>query len=344
MGTTWKVTCVLLFAVTISQTVLGVTVTEDEVGKVKHHQGSNRALASEKGKISNVRYEVCAIIGDTIYYCPDDTICCTPGDPESRCCPEDHPLCIGLFCCPDGYPKICGRYCCTPESVCCNGEYCCKTEQACCGGLQCCADETPCCKNAGKDSCCDKNTQACCDGYGCVAPCESQFDAIGCQLTSLSLNSRQQKEKELYLTELTGNGFQTLYRILRPDEDPIKGLVAKNPLAKKSVISHVNCGSRPNYKSQYISTTTSLDVAKYYKEKGEKKGLTGLRIAQIDKLPSTCNVVDLTIEANRDKYLGNAVCKNFAKASMEVLLQCDVPVPCKVIEEANGNRKDSSEL
>lgn len=133
--------------------------------------------------------------------------------------------------------------------------------------------------------------------------------------------------------------WKPLWRILRPDEDPKVGLVAKDPQACKTVISHVNCGSREGYKSQYISTTASYDVALHYKAKGEEKGLTGLRIAKIDldDLPETykLEIVDLTTEENRDKYLGNAVCKNFAKASCEVLLKCNVPIPCHVVEEEN---------
>ena len=133
--------------------------------------------------------------------------------------------------------------------------------------------------------------------------------------------------------------WKPLWRILRPDEDPKVGLVAKDPQACKTVISHVNCGSREGYKSQYISTTASYDVALRYKAKGEEKGLTGLRIAEIDldDLPETCKleIVDLTTEENRDKYLGNAVCKNFAKASCEVLLKCNVPILGHVVEEEN---------
>ena len=36
--------------------------------------------------------------------------------------------------------------------------------------------------------------------------------------------------------------WKPLWRILRPDEDPKVGLVAKDPQACKTVISHVNCG------------------------------------------------------------------------------------------------------
>lgn len=254
-------------------------------------------------------------------------------------------MCVKGGCCPDGYPNLCGRYCCNEDSFCCNGENCCKNEEACCSEEQCCLEESPCCEHAELKTCCDKKTKACCDGYGCVNPCESQFDAIGCQLSDLSL--------DVQLTDTSGLGTprKKLYRILRVSENPRKGIVAKNPTAKKTVLSHVNCGSRPKYASQYISTTISLDVAKYYKEKGEKEGLTGLRIAEIDltNLPENCTLemVDLTSEYNRDKYLGNAVCKNFAKRSSEVLLKCDKPIPCKVIDppEPKGQfSKDSGEL
>ena len=141
--------------------------------------------------------------------------------------------------------------------------------------------------------------------------------------------------------------WKPLWRILRPDEDPKVGLVAKDPQACKTVLSHVNCGSREGYKSQFISTTASYDVALHYKAKGEEKGLTGLRIAEIylGYLPATCKleIVDLTTEENRYKYLGNAVCKNFAKASCEVLLKCNVPIPCHVVDPL-VSLKDSLEL
>ena len=159
-------------------------------------------------------------------------------------------------------------------------------------------------------------TMDCYVGNGCVPPYPSQFDA-------------NKPLEAPWPYALPTN----VYRILRPDENP-DGIVAKNPGAQKSVLSHVNCGSRPKYASQFISSTASLDVAKYYKKKGEEKGLTGLRICEfeVDKLPQPCQIVDLTTKENRDEYLGNAVCKNYAKGSMEVLLQCGVPIPCNVID------------
>ena len=108
---------------------------------------------------------------------------------------------------------------------------------------------------------------------------------------------------------------------------PTVGLVAKNPAATRTVISHVNCGSRKGYTSQYISFTTSLDVTAKYSAK------SGGQVVEVDtsNLPSGCQIFDLTVQANHDMYLGNAVCANFAKSDCEVLLLCTAPVPCTVI-------------
>ena len=59
--------------------------------------------------------------------------------------------------------------------------------------------------------------------------------------------------------------WKPLWRILRPDEDPKVGLVAKDPQACKTVLSHVNCGGNEWYQSQYISTTASYAAAQHYK-------------------------------------------------------------------------------
>ena len=122
-----------------------------------------------------------------------------------------------------------------------------------------------------------------------------------------------------------------LWRVLRPEEKPEAGLEAKDPGAKNTVISHVNLGGRKNYKSQYISTTASYDVAHKYAKKD------GLRIAEIDlyALPKSCKlkIWDLTIEKNRDKWLKNSDrLKNYANASCEVLLKCNVRIPCRLVD------------
>jgi hypothetical protein len=133
-----------------------------------------------------------------------------------------------------------------------------------------------------------------------------------------------------------------MYRNLRKDESCTEGLIAKDPLGKKCVLSHVNCGSNENYTSQFISFTTSIEVANYYRN---KFGPTlQIAIIDIENIPSQCQLYDLTSEEVRDEYLGNAVCKNFAKASCEVLLSCGITrVPCTVSDKEYAKR-DASEL
>ena len=255
-------------------------------------------------------------------------VCCTPGSVDSRCCSLRKPVCAGKGkCCSKKYPKLCGdQRCCKTNQYCCQGEFCCKSAKACCGD-RCCKDQFPCCKREGSTTCCNEATKGCCEGYGCVDPCQSQFDAFPCELTGLSIPSGTSRS-----TRAIGD---KLYRVLRPGENP-QGIVAKNPSATRTVRSHVICGSRRNYASQYISTSTSLDVVRAYKTQGEAKSLIGLRICEFDvnQLRNRgCRFFDLTDVANQDKYLGSAVlARNFARASKEVVLKCDQAVPCTVID------------
>jgi hypothetical protein len=132
-----------------------------------------------------------------------------------------------------------------------------------------------------------------------------------------------------------------MYRILRKDESCTEGLIAKDPSQERTVISHVNCGGRDYYKSQYISFTTSLEVANYW---NQFDPTLPIAIIDIENIPSQCQLYDLTSEEVRDEYLGNAVCKNFAKASCEVLLSCGITrVPCTVSDKEYAKR-DASEL
>lgn len=296
----------------------------------------------------------CNFWGCTTYFCKDG-VCCTPGSKHSNCCPNETPVCVGEDkCCYTDLPKPCGDLCCETDSFCCEEEVCCKDENSCCD-QQCCIEDAPCCRHADTKKCCSVETMACCEEFGCVAPCESQFDAIGCQFSDdgeLSDNgelpdggelqegpevsdNENVEEPEAKSREVRALGVK-LYRILRPDENP-QSIVPKDITAEKTVLSHVNCGSRPGYVSQYISTSASLDVARNYKQKGEDKGLTGLRICEFDVnylVERACQLFDLTEEANRNLYLGRArMAKNFAKASQEVLLICPFPVECTVIEQ-----------
>ncbi|KAK3108583.1 hypothetical protein FSP39_011296 [Pinctada imbricata] len=110
-----------------------------------------------------------------------------------------------------------------------------------------------------------------------------------------------------------------LYRILRDDEDPNMGLRAKNPQATKSIQSHVGCGSKRNYASQYISTTANLKSAKTWAGKANKT------VARIDVqlLPPETVLHDLS-KANRT-VLPGIMAYNFARKYAEVLIEGFVP-------------------
>ena len=110
----------------------------------------------------------------------------------------------------------------------------------------------------------------------------------------------------------------TAYRVIRPDENPAAGLVAKNPNANYSIAAHVRNGSR--LRTQFISATRDLSVAEKWAAK------TGNRIVEIslDRLPG--RVTDLSTEAGRQAHLaGNRIAQNFARASAEVLVEGGVP-------------------
>ena len=117
-----------------------------------------------------------------------------------------------------------------------------------------------------------------------------------------------------------GKNQTTVYRVIRSDENPINGLSAKNPTRNMSVEGHIISGSR-NKGSQYISTTTDINVAEYYASKD------GCRIVEIDlnKLPSDVPIYDLSTDYGRNIYLKGITAQNFAKSSSEVLIEGYIP-------------------
>ena len=129
---------------------------------------------------------------------------------------------------------------------------------------------------------------------------------------------------------------ETVYRVLRPDEDPSR-IEPKDKTLDKTVLSHVNCGSRPGYESQFISTSATLEASEEYKELAESRGETGLRICQfvIAAVARKCTIYDLTDVNVLNECLGNAVmARNFATKYKEVLLECKGrPITCTVVEK-----------
>ncbi|OCC04178.1 hypothetical protein BA190_14965 [Labrys sp. WJW] len=106
-----------------------------------------------------------------------------------------------------------------------------------------------------------------------------------------------------------------LYRVIRPDENPDVGLVARNPNAAYTPTGHVLNGSKPGWASQFISTTKDLDVARKWAEK------TGNRIIAIQ--PS--KIQGIIIDTTQPGVMKGVTAKNFANSSQEVLIQGVIP-------------------
>ena len=208
-----------------------------------------------------------------------------------------------------------------------------QIEEQCCNSKECSCDSDSICCRGGSESegtCCSEETSACCNGH-CGRPCRSQFDVVACdefEVMDEQINAEEieplMAKKECPNLQLT----KVLYRAIRRDEYCYGGLSAKDPHVRKTVLSHVNCGSKRGYKSQYISFSTSLDIL-------EKKYLKpGRRIVEVklDQLKK-CKVYDLTLPTNRERFLKKAIFANrCAAADCAVLLWCKSPIPCQTVK------------
>lgn len=126
-----------------------------------------------------------------------------------------------------------------------------------------------------------------------------------------------------------------LYRILRPDEIKgilsKKGITAKDITAKKTIQSHVGCGSGSNYASQFISCTTDIEAALdfgYLTVKNQKLPAT-VYIATISwtaLINNNIPVHDLN-DAGRDVLTG-IMAYNFAHRYHEALVEKHIPQNC----------------
>lgn len=119
---------------------------------------------------------------------------------------------------------------------------------------------------------------------------------------------------------LQGSECRIVYRNLRDDEDPSRGLDAKNPDATYKPSGHVLHGSKPNWKSQFISTTRSRQVALESQWASER--VVAIDLSKLD--PS--QIIDLSTDAGRSKHdIRGFTAINRTKSSQEVLLTGHIP-------------------
>lgn len=113
-----------------------------------------------------------------------------------------------------------------------------------------------------------------------------------------------------------------LYRLLRWDENPENGLIAKNPNSNVSIEEHVTNGSYGRA-SRYISCCRSLDAARSF----ASRSVTRPRII-VEILTDANTVIDLTDEETRSMLVQNETGRNYARCFEEVLIEGYIPPEC----------------
>jgi len=126
-------------------------------------------------------------------------------------------------------------------------------------------------------------------------------------------------------------GLIIVYRLLRPDEDPSKGLSAKKPGRGMTVHGHVSTGSR-NKGSQFISTSTDPEALAKHREPGQRMVSFDTEDVVPDKVGNK-RVIDIsTVEKAKANGVGS-VSARFANDSKEILVEAHVPssaiTPCR---------------
>lgn len=124
-------------------------------------------------------------------------------------------------------------------------------------------------------------------------------------------------------------GIHTLYRVLRENEDPTKGLFPKAPFAHHSPQQHVAFGSWTP--TQFISTSKDPESALRWICKARNPN--GRKVVKIHVNPELrSRLVDLSCGQN----LTGVTARNFAKSAKEVLIEG--PVPPELIEVMVSHR------
>lgn len=137
------------------------------------------------------------------------------------------------------------------------------------------------------------------------------------------LQSRPKADSTETTQAAAGEPAKTLYRVLRPDEDPSTGISAKDPNAAVPLDQHISQGNNPGFRSQYISTTIDLGVAMKWALPDD------LRIAQIDPALVEGSIIDVSSRealANQGiTWQNKRFAYSFALGSREVLIEGFIP-------------------
>ncbi|XP_060605083.1 uncharacterized protein LOC132757727 [Ruditapes philippinarum] len=156
---------------------------------------------------------------------------------------------------------------------------------------------------------------------------------ISSKATSTSGKSKGETKDKNYYGFHGLDDTNYLYRVLREKESIKNGIICQDKNSTRFVEQHIASGSR--FKSKFISTTSSLDVARYWAyfemDTSERKPRkVPLRIVEIDiqelagtKYEKKC--INLCDEEVRNHFIKGAIHRNFAKSSKEVLFVEKIP-------------------
>lgn len=115
--------------------------------------------------------------------------------------------------------------------------------------------------------------------------------------------------------------------MLRADEDPAKGLTAKNPNSGVSVDSHVSFGSYGS-DSRYISCSKTLEVINEFASHSKTFPKRIVRLKTDENDPEIKRIIDLTDPHELRQHVFTQQGINFARKFDEVLVEGRIRAEC----------------
>ena len=120
------------------------------------------------------------------------------------------------------------------------------------------------------------------------------------------------------LSQIADSGGDIVYRVIRPDENPLQGLVAKAPEnVTRGLEYHIRRGS--SYPTRFISATRDIDIAIQYAQE------SGNRIVALDLNKVVGTVYDVSSEIGAEMFLKSPIARNFAVSSSEIVIEGRIP-------------------
>ncbi|KAL4229666.1 hypothetical protein ACF0H5_010054 [Mactra antiquata] len=125
-----------------------------------------------------------------------------------------------------------------------------------------------------------------------------------------------------------------LYRVLRPDENLIVGILAQAPSSQRTLEEHISNGSR--YSSKFISTSKSLEAAISFASMSRNRPVRIVRIDVTELIRSgqCIQIIDLTnpFVVNQHISINNDIARDWVERFQEVVIVGSIPPQCLKLE------------